>query len=111
MATRIGCDNLVYAVMSTEDTATTAPVYGTPVPAPGVMSININPKASQETLFAVAGPMETATTIGNIDVQLKNNELTTQHKDALLGHDIDCNGGLGYVDADVSPFAAIVSAC
>ena len=78
MATRIGCDNLVYAIMTTEDTTTSAPVYGDPKPAPGVMSVNINPNSSQETLFADDGPMETATTLGKIDVEIKKNELTTE---------------------------------
>ena len=107
MATRIGCDNLVYAIQTTEDTATTAPVYAAPKAAPGVMSVNINPNASQETLFADDGPMETATTLGKIDVEIKKNELTTENKADLLGHTIDGNGGLVYGDSDVPPFVAI----
>ena len=107
MATRIGCDNLVYAIQTTEDTATTAPVYAVPKAAPGVMSVNINPNASQETLFADDGPMETATTLGKIDVEIKKNELTTENKADLLGHTIDGDGGLVYGDSDVPPFVAI----
>lgn len=107
MATRIGCDNLVYAIQITEDTATTAPEYTAPKAAPGVMSININPNASQETLFADDGPMETATTLGKIDVEIKKNELTTENKADLLGHTIDSDGGLVYGDSDVPPFVAI----
>lgn len=107
MATRIGCDNLVYAIQTKEDTATTAPVYDTPKPAPGVMSISINPNASQETLFADDGPMETATTLGKIEVEIKKNELTTENKADLLGHTIDGAGGLVYGDSDVPPFVAI----
>lgn len=107
MATRIGCDNLVYAPMTTEDTATTAPAYGTVVKAPGVMSININPNGSQETLFADDGPMETASTLGKIDVEIQKNELTTQNKADLLGHTIDTNGALVYGDSDISPWVAI----
>lgn len=106
MATRIGCDNLVYAIQTKEDTATTEPTYGTPIPAPGVMSININPNASQETLFADDGPMETAVTLGKIDVEIKKNELTTKNKADLLGHTIDSNGGLVYGDSDIPPFVA-----
>lgn len=107
MATRIGCDNLVYALMTTEDTATSAPVYGEVVPAPGVMSVNINPNASQDTLFADDGPMDSATTLGKIDVEIKKNELTTKNKADLLGHTIDANGGLVYGDSDVPPFVAM----
>lgn len=107
MATRIGCDNLVYAIMTTEDTASAAPVYGGVKSAPGVMSVNINPNASQETLFADDGPMDTAATLGKIDVEIKKNELTTQNKADLLGHTIDSNGGLVYGDSDVAPYVAM----
>lgn len=107
MATRIGCDNLVYVPMTTEDTTEAAPVYGTVVPAPGVMSININPNGSQETLFADDGPMETASTLGKIEVEIQKAELTTQNKADLLGHEIDSKGGLIYSDNDVSPWVGI----
>lgn len=107
MATRIGCDNLVYAIMKTEDTATTAPTFDTVKPAPGVISVNINPNASQETLFADDGPMETATTLGKIDVEINKAELTTENKADLLGHQIDANGGIVYGDSDVPPWVAV----
>ena len=107
MATRIGCDNLVYAIMKTEETADAAPVYDTVVPAPGVMSLNINPNGSQETLFADDGPMEVASTLGNIEVEIQKNELTTQNKADLLGHVIDGKGALVYGDSDIPPWVAI----
>lgn len=107
MSTRIGCDNLVYALMTTEDTATTAPAYGDVKSAPGVISVNINPNASQETLFADDGPYDTATTLGKIDVEINKAELTTENKADLLGHQIDGNGGIIYGDSDVAPWAAI----
>lgn len=107
MATRIGCDNLVYARMTTEDTADAAPVYGEVVKAPGVMSININPNGSTETLFADDGPMDTASTLGKIEVEIQKAELTTHNKADLLGHQIDSKGGLVYGDSDVAPWHAI----
>lgn len=107
MATRIGCDNLVYAPMTTEDTAEAAPVYGDVVPAIGVMSLNINPNGAQETLFADDGPMETASTLGRIEVAIQKNELTTKNKADLLGHQIDSNGALVYGDSDIAPWVAI----
>ena len=107
MATRIGCDNLVYAKMATEDTASVAPTYGEVTKAPGVMSININTNGSLETLFADDGPMESAATLGKIEVEIQKNELTTQNKADLLGHEIDTNGALVYGDSDVPPYVAI----
>lgn len=107
MATRIGCDNLVYAKMTTEDTDSVAPVYGAVTPALGVMSVNINPNGAQETLFADDGPMETASTLGKIEVEIQKSELTTQNKADLLGHQIDAKGALVYGDSDVPPWVAI----
>lgn len=107
MATRIGCDNLVYAKMKTEDTVDAAPVYDTVTPAPGVMSLNINPNGAQETLFADDGPMETASTLGKIEVEIQKAELNTQNKADLLGHEIDANGALVYGDSDIPPWVAI----
>ena len=107
MATRIGCDNLVYAIMATEDTAEQAPVYSEVIKAPGVMSININPNGSLETLFADDGPMESAATLGRIEVEIQKNELTSQNKADLLGHVIDTNGAVVFSDNDVPPYVAI----
>lgn len=107
MATRIGCDNLVYARQLTEDAPGKAPVYDTPKSAPGVIHININPNGSLETLFADDGPMESAATLGKIEVEIEKNALTTENKADLLGHTIDSVGGLVYGDSDVPPFVAI----
>ena len=107
MATRIGCDNLVYATMTTEDTASAPPVYGEVKQAIGVMSLNINPNGAQETLFADDGPMETASTLGRIEVEIQKNELTTENKADLLGHQIDAKGALVYGDSDIPPWVAI----
>lgn len=107
MATKIGCDNLVYVPMTTEDTPDTPPTYGEVVKAPGVMSLNINPNGAQETLFADDGPMETASTLGKIEVEIQKNELTTKNRADLLGHAIDGKGGLVYGDSDIAPWMAI----
>lgn len=107
MSTRIGCDNLVYALMTTEDTVDTPPVYGDVTAAPGVMSININPNGSQETLFADDGPMDVASTLGRIEVEIQKNELTSKNKADMLGHEIDANGAVVYGDSDTPPWIAI----
>jgi len=107
MATRIGCDNLVYAEMTTEETKTTPPVYGEIKEAPGVMSFNINPNSSQETLFYDDGPGEVASTLGKIEVEIQKNELTTQNKSDMLGHAIDSKGGLVFGDSDIPPWMAV----
>jgi phi13 family phage major tail protein len=107
MAMRIGCDKLHYAIMTTEDTATSAPVYAEIKPAPGVMHVNINPNASLATAFFDDGPGDTASTLGNIDVEIQKNSLTAENKADLLGHTMDSNGGIAYADDDTPPFVAI----
>lgn len=104
---RIGCDNLVYALMLTEDTASTPPEYGEVKSAPGVMSVNINPNASLATAFFDDGPGDTASTLGNIEVEIQKNTLTVENKADLLGHTIDANGGVAYADDDTPPFVAV----
>jgi phi13 family phage major tail protein len=108
MATRIGCDMLHYAAMTTEDTDTAAPVYATPTNAPGVMSVSINPNGSLDTLFADDGPMESASTLGKIEVEIKKNQLTTANKADLLGHLVDSNKALVYGDSDTPPWVALL---
>jgi phi13 family phage major tail protein len=109
MATRIGCDSLHYAAMTTEDTAAAAPVYATaPTAAPGVMSIKINPNGTLDTLFADDGPMESASTLGKIEVEIQKNQLTTANKADLLGHQVDANKALVYGDSDTPPWMAIL---
>ena len=107
MAMRIGCDNLVYALMTTEDTISSAPVYDDVVAAPGVMSININPNSTLATAFFDDGPGDTASTLGNIDVEIQKNALTSQNKADLLGHSLDANGGVVYSGDDTPPWVAI----
>jgi phi13 family phage major tail protein len=107
MAMRIGCSNLVYAKMTTEETASSAPTYATPVAAPGVMHININPNVNSVTAFYDDGPGDVATTLGNIEVEIEKNLLTAQQKADLLGHVLDANKGLVYADSDTPPWVAI----
>lgn len=105
MSVRIGVDNLVGAILS-EDTSTTT-TYTEIFPLPGVMKLNINPNASQETLFADDGPADTATTLGKIEVEIDKASLSTTEKGKMLGHGVDANGALVYGDSDTPPWMAI----
>lgn len=107
MATRIGVSNFHYAIMTTEDTLTTPPTYDAVKSAPGIMSININPNASVDTLFADDGPFETATTIGQVEVEVQKNNLSTENKADLLGKTIDTKGGLISSSTDIPPWVAV----
>ncbi len=106
-ATRIGVSNFHYALMTAEETKTTLPTYDTPISAPGLMSLNINPNSSIDTLFADDGPFETASTIGQIEVELQKNALSTANKVDLLGKTVDTKGGIISSDTDLPPWVAI----
>lgn len=105
MSTRIGCSDFVYAPLTSD--AINEIVYGAVVKCPGVMSININPNTTQETLFADDGPAESATTLGNISVEVQKAFFTTEQRAALLGHKIDGNGAIVYGSNDTPPWVAI----
>ena len=100
---RIGVDKLHYAICTDGDTET----WGKPEALKGVISVNINPNASQETLFADDGPYETAATIGNIDVEINKAQLTLDERAVLLGHTKGADGTLVSKSTDVPPFVAI----
>ena len=104
MAVKIGCDNLVYAEVTETEAGET---WGTPEPAPGVITININPNSSSETLFSDDGPGDSASALGAIEVEIQKNQLTTKQKADFLGHAIDTNGALVYGANDVPPWIAI----
>lgn len=104
-AVQIGLKGLVYALQLT-DVLNTSCTYSAPVPIPGVISATINPNASIETLFADDGPMETASTLGKIDVELVLGDLDNTIQSVLLGHTITA-GILTRKSSDTPPWLAI----
>lgn len=104
-ATRIGCDNAYGATLTEASDGT--PTYGTLTALPGLMKLSVNPNASVDTLFADNGPMDTASTLGKIEVEIEKNALSTTEKAFLLGHQIDSNGALVFGADDVPPWVAI----
>jgi len=105
MAMRIGVEGLYYALQTADDG--TLLTYDTPVALPGVMKININPNMAFGTAYFDNGPGDTATTLGDIDVEIEKNSLTSAEKVALLGHTLDVNKVLAYGAQDTSPYVAI----
>jgi len=104
-ATRIGCDNVVGALLT--EAADGTPTYTGITTLPGLINLTINPNASTETLFADDGPNETATALGKVEVDIEKNALSTAEKAFLLGHAVDANGGLVFGATDVPPWVAI----
>lgn len=103
--TRIGCDNLVVALLNTDDGSTLS--YGTPQALPGVKKINVNPNASMETLFYDDGPGDSAVTLGAVEVEIDKNALSNPEKALMLGHTVDSSGALISGANDTPPWLAV----
>jgi phi13 family phage major tail protein len=101
----ISVKNLYYALLQSDPTSG-SPSYAAPVRIPGVIKITINPNASNETLFAEGGPYETASTIGQITVEMNITDLPLEVQAVLLGHTMQ--GAIMLRKAgDVPPWVAI----
>lgn len=101
----IGLSNLVVAKL-TDDPASGVATYEAPTVIKGAISANINPNASNDTLFADDGPYETATTIGQIALDLNVADLDLDTQALLLGHSV-VGGVLIRKSADIPPWVAV----
>lgn len=104
-STRIGCDNVVAALLT--EGADGTPTFATYTPLPGLMQLTINPNASTDTIFYDDGPGETAATLGKVEVEIEKNAISVAEKAFLLGHQVDGKGILIYGATDVPPWVAI----
>jgi len=101
----IGLKELHYALLTTDTEATI--LYATPVKIAGAIQANINPNAANETLFADDGPMETASSLGQIELELIAADIPLDIQAALLGHTISAKGVLRRSAGDIPPWVAI----
>lgn len=100
----IGLRNLVYAKML-DDTATGA-TYEAPKAIAGAIAANFNPNASNATLFADDGPYDTASTVGDMALELNVADLPLEVQADLFGHTIS-GGKLSRKAGDVPPWVAV----
>lgn len=102
---QIGLRDLYIAILN-EDTATKSD-YETPERIIGAITANVNPNSSSATLFADDGPMDTASTLGEIELELNTYDLPLPWQAKLLGHSYDEETGLLKKGAnDVAPWVA-----
>jgi len=102
----VGLRNLMYAKLISDPTDGSPATYETPKPIVGAITANINPNASNETLFADDGPYETMTTLGQISVELNVADLPFEVQADLFGHSIE-GGVLIRRSGDVPPWVAL----
>lgn len=100
----IGLKNVHYAKLQS-DTAAGAAYYA-PKAIKGAMVANINPNSSSDTLFADDGPMESASSLGKIELELGLADLALDVQADLLGHTV-VGGVIIRKSGDVAPNVAI----
>jgi phi13 family phage major tail protein len=100
----IGVSDFHYAILTKDDK--TGTTYQTPVPVPGLVEINIKPKSESAILYADNGPAETATSLGEVEVDINLADLPLDTQAILLGHTI-ANGVLVRKSTDSAPYVAI----
>lgn len=102
----IGLRDLHYAVLTSD--IVTAVVYATPIKIIGAITANVNPNPSIETLFGDDGPMETAATMGQIEVEMSATDINPDILAGLLGHTINATTGVMlHKSGDVAPWVAL----
>ena len=102
---RVGLKDLYYATLTTD--ASDGAVYGTPVKITGAITANINPNSSNETLFGDDGPLETASQLGQVELELNVADIPLEVQQVLLGHDSLSSGVLLKKSTDTPPWLAI----
>jgi len=102
----IGLRDVHYALLTADATGVGGIVYSLPAKIAGAITADINPNASNETLFADDGPMETASSLGQISLDLTVADLPLEVQAALLGHSIVA-GVLLRKSSDIPPWVAI----
>lgn len=100
---RIGMDKIHYAIMTDEEQET----YGTPKPIPGAITGTVSPTTNTETLYADDQTWETASSLGEIEIELNVADLTQEVLADLLGATVDANGVMVQAATDVAPYVAL----
>jgi len=103
---QIGLRDVYYAILDSDEVGVGVQ-YQEPERIIGAITANINPNPSMETLFADDGPMETAATLGQIELELNVADLPLDIQAVLLGHGALSAGQLIRKAGDIPPWIAL----
>lgn len=101
----VGLSSLYYAKL-TQDTSAGV-TYDTPAPIAGAITAKVSPKVTSDVLYADDGAAETASALGEIEVELQVKDLPLDIHAALLGHTLGEDGVLYQKNSDTPPYVAI----
>ena len=100
----VGVSKLHYALNTADDIV--AATYNAAVQVANVIEVGINPNSQSATLFADNGPAETASALGEIEVEIDLADLPLAVQAVFLGHTV--NGGVMVSNAnDIPPYLAL----
>lgn len=101
---QIGLSQLHYAILTKDDAKGVA--YSTPKRLYGAVTASENPNPETNSFFADDGPYETATTLGQIELNISVANVPLSDKGILLGHEVV--GGVMYSKStDQPPWVAV----
>lgn len=102
----IGLNSLYYVKLTSDDE--TGVVYDTDVKRMAkAIEANIKPNVSSDTLYADDGPAEVNETMGEIEVELNVDDLSTEVYADLLGKTVNTDGVVEDSSDDRAPYVAI----
>lgn len=106
---KVGISKLHYAAISTEDTPTSNPVYGT-IKAPncGIVSAEVTTDSNKVSLYADNMVWESEVSMGDINLSLDLADLPLEVQADLLGHTYDSTEKtLIKKSSDTAPYVAV----
>lgn len=106
---KVGISNLHYAVMSTEDSASGNPVYGTiKKPTTGLINVDITVNSATADLYADNILWEHEANFSNAEMQCSVADLPMDMQADLLGHTYDSTNKTLVKNAnDAAPYVAV----
>lgn len=99
----IGLTKLHYAIMTTEETATNAPVYETPKRLVGVNSVSVSPENETATLYGDNTALATVSKTKKRTITLEVADLPPEDRAAILGHTYNSTTKVMSVNGDDKP--------
>lgn len=108
MSAQVGLKNLHYAVMATEDTASSAATYGTmkELLVGKLVSVNVEANVEENSIYADDMKYETASQLTDVTLSVDVAEIPLEAQAELLGHTIS-NGVMDAKADDVAPYVGV----
>ena len=103
--TIVGLEDVYYATLTSD--GSDGAVYGTPVKITGAITANVKPNSSAATLFGDNKPMDTSSSLGNIELELSVADIPIETLAVLMGSTAVTAGVLSSKSTDTPPWIAL----